>query len=107
MTKKKQAPTEPSNKIKLTLYFDTKAGRKNFQAWYLDGGGGQDSHYHSTKWADEWMYLTPPGNACPECECGADEDGINGFFYDNRETRCKKFTCNNCGQEYLVDNPYS
>jgi hypothetical protein len=99
---------EPMDKVKLTLYFDTKQGRSNFLAWYLDGGGEQGSHYYTRgNWTEEWIYLAPPETACPKCEYSFDEDEINGFFWDNKSIMRKTFKCGNCGHKYNIENIYS
>ncbi len=59
---------KPKGKHTLTLHFDTKVGVENFIAWYLDGGGEQDSQYHSQAWGKDWLYVKPSDEACPKCE---------------------------------------
>lgn len=59
---------KPKGKHTLTLHFDTKVGVENFIAWYLDGGGEQDSGYYSKSWGKDWIHVQPDCDACPKCE---------------------------------------
>jgi hypothetical protein len=97
---------EPKKKFALTLYFDTKVGRSNFKAWYLDGVGEQSSHYFTQKFDKNWMHLTAPWHACPKCEYAEHEDITSEFFYNNRFVRKEQFKCSNCQHAYSLDNPY-
>jgi hypothetical protein len=104
MGKKKKPPVEPTHKVKLTLYFDTEQGRENFMAWYLDGGGEQGANYCTQKWTEEWMYLVPPDDACPECEYY--DEGVLHFFWKNLNVRKHEFRCSNCTCRFSLRNPY-
>jgi hypothetical protein len=59
---------KPTGKHTLTLHFDSKVGVENFIAWYLDGGGEQDSEYYSIAWGKDWIHVKPSDEACPKCE---------------------------------------
>ena len=64
---------KPKKSHTLTIHFDTKVGVDNFIAWYLDGGGEQDSKYYSTAWGKDWLHVRPADEACPKCEYERDD----------------------------------
>ncbi len=41
----------------LTIYFDSAEAIEEFTAWYLDGGGEQQSEFYAKSWGDNWMHV--------------------------------------------------
>jgi hypothetical protein len=98
------AQRKPKGKHILELHFDTKVGIENFMAWYLDGGGEQDSQYYTESWGKSWMHIKPNEYACSECEY--DDNTAQEMCNDHSDLRVVKIKCTNCGHEYQLDNPF-
>lgn len=81
---------KPKSSHTLTLHFDSKVGIDNFVAWYLDGGGEQNSKYYSIAWGKDWIHVKPSDEACPKCE-HEDED--------HPPVEGEPFECTNCGHK--------
>lgn len=105
LSKRGEKMRRPKNKHELKLYFDTKIGIDNFTAWYLDGGGEQQSKYYSKKWGKDWIQVEPSEGACPECEHDETET-TNSLFYKDRNLRIIEATCSNCGHFFDLKSPY-
>lgn len=41
----------------LTIYFDSAQELQEFTAWYLDGGGEQQSEFYSKSWGKDWLHV--------------------------------------------------
>lgn len=87
---------KPKGKHTLTLHFDSKIGIRNFVAWYLDGGGEQDSNYYSKAWGKDWMHVAAPDDACPKCEYVDYADDMRN------SDDCEDVVCSNCNHKYKV-----
>lgn len=98
------ASRKPKGKHVLELHFDTKVGIENFKAWYLDGGGEQDSGYYTQNWGKNWMHVKANDMACPKCEY--DDDTAQETCNDNADYKVVKINCGNCGHQYDLLNPY-
>lgn len=96
----------PKNKKALTIYFDTQKGVEYFMAWYLDGGGEQQSGYYSKKWGDNWIDTEISCEACPECEFMGDDEEIRSAMWQDKSTQYIEWKCRNCDHKYNVNNVY-
>ena len=92
---------KPSNKHTLTFHFDTKCGRENFMAQYLNSCE-QHIEYYSQGWGRDWIYVKPPSTACPKCEYN---DWGDYYDYDNTAAKLLKVQCRNCEYFYHISNP--
>jgi len=103
-TSTKGKPKEGTTKT-LTLHFDTKVGRENFIAWYLQSGEQQAGYFTDGRLGKNWMHVKPGHGACPKCEYPL-EDKVRGFLYEKKKYPYILNTCMNCDHEYRLDNPY-
>ena len=93
--------SKPKGKHTLTIHFDTKVGIKNFIAQYLNSCE-QHMEYYSQGWGKDWIYVKPPGGACPKCEFN---DWGDWYDYDNTDNKVLKVQCSNCEHNYEIPNP--
>lgn len=90
-------------KYVLEMRFETQTGLENFRAWYLDGGGEQDSGYYSDKWGKSFIDVKCSEDDCPKCEFQNDNQTR---FWENRTIRKLAVVCSNCTHAYVQVNPY-